>query len=150
VPIISVFFGIVIRMFYKEHEPPHFHAEHQGQDAKFDFAGHLMVGEMRSSTARRMKLPSVVRAEHAGGFRVRLWFNDESEGTVDFEPWLEGPMFEPLKSPGYFQRFFLEGGTVAWPNGADVAPETLYDAVLGARSNHAAPPTAPTDTNRRG
>jgi hypothetical protein len=30
-PIISTFFGIVIRMFYKEHEPPHFHAEHQGR-----------------------------------------------------------------------------------------------------------------------
>lgn len=53
-PIVSVFFGIVIRMFYKEHEPPHFHAEHQGQDAKFDFAGQLMVGEMRSATARRL------------------------------------------------------------------------------------------------
>lgn len=53
-PIISVFFGIVIRMFYKEHEPPHFHAEHQGQDAKFDFGGQLIVGEMRSATARRL------------------------------------------------------------------------------------------------
>ena len=38
-PIISAFFGIVIRMFYREHEPPHFHAEYQGQQAKFDFDG---------------------------------------------------------------------------------------------------------------
>ncbi len=53
-PIISVFFGIVIRMFYKEHEPPHFHAEHQGQEGKFDFAGQLIVGEIRSATARRL------------------------------------------------------------------------------------------------
>ena len=30
-PIISVFFGIVVRMYYKEHEPGHYHAEHQGQ-----------------------------------------------------------------------------------------------------------------------
>ena len=30
VPIISVFFGIVVRMFYQEHEPAHFHAEYQG------------------------------------------------------------------------------------------------------------------------
>jgi len=31
VPIISTFFGIVIRMVYKDHEPAYFHAEHQGQ-----------------------------------------------------------------------------------------------------------------------
>ena len=36
VPEISRFFGIVIRMFYREHEPAHFHAEHQGQQGKFD------------------------------------------------------------------------------------------------------------------
>lgn len=36
-PIISTFFGIVIRMFYQEHEPPHFHAEHQVQQAKCNF-----------------------------------------------------------------------------------------------------------------
>jgi hypothetical protein len=37
VPIVSVFFGIVIRMFYREHEPAHFHAEYQGQQGKFTF-----------------------------------------------------------------------------------------------------------------
>jgi Domain of unknown function (DUF4160) len=38
-PIISAFFGIVIRMYYKEHEPAHFHAEYAGQQAKFAFDG---------------------------------------------------------------------------------------------------------------
>lgn len=51
-PIISAFFGIVIRMFYKEHEPAHFHAEHAGQGAKFDFDGVILVGEIRSMKAR--------------------------------------------------------------------------------------------------
>ena len=37
-------------------------------------------------------------------------------------------MFEPLKDPAYFRRFFVEAGTVSWPNGADTAPETLYAA----------------------
>lgn len=50
-PIISTFFGIVIRMFYKEHEPPHFHAEHQGQLAKCDFDGRIIAGYIRSRTA---------------------------------------------------------------------------------------------------
>jgi hypothetical protein len=78
-------------------------------------------------------LPTVVRAEYRGGFRIRLTFNDDSEGTVDFGSWLEGPVFEPLKNPEYFQRFFVDGGTVTWPNGADIAPETLYEGVARGR-----------------
>jgi hypothetical protein len=51
-PIISTFFGIVIRMFYKEHEPPHFHAEYQGQQAKCDLGDKIIAGHIRSQTAR--------------------------------------------------------------------------------------------------
>ena len=51
-PIISAFFGIVIRMFYKEHEPAHFHAEHARQQAKFNFSGELVADEIRSRMAR--------------------------------------------------------------------------------------------------
>lgn len=53
-PIISTFFGIVIRMFYQDHEPAHFHAEYQGQQAKFDLNGRMIVGAIRSKTARRL------------------------------------------------------------------------------------------------
>lgn len=73
-------------------------------------------------------LPQVVRAEYRGGHRIRLSFGDGSEKTVDFLPWLSGPVFEPLKDEQYFRQFFLEAGTVGWPNGADIAPETLYSA----------------------
>ena len=72
-------------------------------------------------------LPAVIQAEYRGGHSLHLVFNDGVESTIDFEPWLEGPVFEPLKDPSYFQRFFVEGGTVTWPNGADVAPETLHE-----------------------
>jgi hypothetical protein len=74
-------------------------------------------------------LPSVIRAEYDGGFRICFTFSDNVQGTVDLQSWLEGPIFEPLKDRTYFQRFFIDGGTVAWPNGADIAPETLYEAV---------------------
>ena len=84
-------------------------------------------------------LPSVIRAEYRGGHRIHMTFNDNSEKTIDFRQWLEGPVFEPLKNPSYFRRFFLEGGTVAWPNGADIAPETLYEYQLsGDQPNKAA------------
>ena len=72
-------------------------------------------------------LPSVIHAEYCGRYRIHVTFNDNSEKTIDFRPWLDGPVFEPLKDRDYFRRFFLEGGTVAWPNGADIAPETLYE-----------------------
>ncbi len=73
-------------------------------------------------------LPCVIKAEYRGGYRIRVAFNDGSEKTLDFGAWLEGPIFEPLRDLGFFQRFFIDGGTVAWPNGADIAPETLYEA----------------------
>lgn len=53
-PIISAFFGILIRMYYVEHEPAHFHAEHQGQTARFTFDGELLTGEISSGTALRL------------------------------------------------------------------------------------------------
>lgn len=71
-------------------------------------------------------LPFVIRAEYRGGYRIRLTFNDDQQKTIDFGQWLDGPVFEPLKDAAFFKRFFLDGGTVAWPNGADIAPETLY------------------------
>jgi hypothetical protein len=87
-------------------------------------------------------LPHVVRAEYEEGFRIRLTFNDGTQGSVDFGSWLKGVVFEPLKDEAYFRRFFLDGGTVAWPNGADIAPETLYEAARATRSNARMEPTA--------
>ena len=53
-PIISMFFGIVIRMFYREREPAHFHAEYQGQQSKFDLEGEIIAGDIHSKTALRL------------------------------------------------------------------------------------------------
>jgi len=41
-------------MFYKEHEPAHFHAEHQGQQGKFDLEGKMIAGNIHSKTALRL------------------------------------------------------------------------------------------------
>lgn len=77
-------------------------------------------------------LPAVVRADYRGDFRVHVVFNDGLDATLDFKDWLIGPVFQPLKDPTYFARFFIEGGTIAWPNGADIAPETLHDEAKAA------------------
>jgi hypothetical protein len=53
-PEICRFFGIIIRMFFDEHDPPHFHAEFQGNKAVFDFNGNMIKGNLNSKTARRL------------------------------------------------------------------------------------------------
>jgi len=53
-PEISRFFGIIIRMFYDEHNPPHLHAEYSGSKAVFDFEGSVLKGSLSSGTATRL------------------------------------------------------------------------------------------------
>jgi hypothetical protein len=53
-PVVSTFSGIVIRMYYREHGVPHFHAEHQGQQATFTFDGDPLAGSLSSRTALRL------------------------------------------------------------------------------------------------
>jgi hypothetical protein len=72
-------------------------------------------------------LPAVIDADYQGEFRIRVTFDDGVEGVVDFSDWLSGPVFEPLKDPENFAHFHIEGGTIAWPTGADIAPETLHE-----------------------
>ena len=70
----------------------------------------------------------VVRAEYVRNYQIKLRFNDATEKVVDFSRWLHGEVFKPLVDKREFKRFFVAGGTVSWPNGADIAPETLRDA----------------------
>ncbi len=53
-PVISTFFGIVIRMFYHEHNPPHMHVEYQGKNALLDFSGNILRGDLESKAALRL------------------------------------------------------------------------------------------------
>ena len=53
-PEICRFFGIIIRMFFDEHNPPHIHAEYQGHKAVFDLLGNIDRGDLESRTATRL------------------------------------------------------------------------------------------------
>jgi len=76
-------------------------------------------------------LIDVVEAKYVRDFVVWLKFEDGIEGEVDLSAELYGPAFEPLKDPSYFRQVAIdpEMGTIAWPNGADFAPEFLYDKI---------------------
>jgi hypothetical protein len=71
---------------------------------------------------------TVVEARYVRDYVIWVRFKDGSEGEVDLAAELWGPVFEPLKDLSYFRQFAVaEYGTIAWPNGADVAPEFLYE-----------------------
>lgn len=74
-------------------------------------------------------LPSVTKAKYVKDYLIEINFNDGTKKVIDFEPWLTGPIFKPLKCKEYFKKFFSDSLTITWPNGADIAPETLYEAV---------------------
>ena len=66
-------------------------------------------------------------------FRLRIEFDDGTAGEVCLADRLFGPVFEPLRDPKLFAQVFVdEFGVVAWPNGADLAPDALYAKLRGA------------------
>jgi hypothetical protein len=86
-------------------------------------------------------LPEVVQAEVVGPTSLVVTFDDGTRRRVNLEPLLVGSVFVPLHDPAYFRkaRASKAAGTVVWPNGADIAPETLYEmpeeAVPGAQES---------------
>jgi hypothetical protein len=83
----------------------------------------------------------VVHINYRDGFVYHVAFDDGRSGDVDFYEYLgRGPVFEPLRDMSLFKKALIEGGTIAWPNGADIAPETLYEKVRCQQDVEAARP----------
>ena len=76
-------------------------------------------------------MSDVTKVEVLGGYRIRLEFADGFVREIDLDSYLSGPVFEPVRDPKYFRRVRVdrECGTIVWPNGADICPDTLYHAI---------------------
>lgn len=76
-------------------------------------------------------IPQVAEAHYMRDYIIHLRFADGTEGDVDLQDELYGELFEPLNDQALFQQFYVhpEFRTLAWPNGADLAPEFLYEKV---------------------
>ena len=76
-------------------------------------------------------IPQVVEAEHKREFTVHIRFSDGTEGDIDLRDELYGEIFEPLRDLDVFKAVSIhpEFRTLCWPNGADFAPEFLYERV---------------------
>jgi hypothetical protein len=72
----------------------------------------------------------VTRARVLGPYVSEVEFSDGMRRRVDSSYLLEGEIFRPLRDPDFFAQMRVdpEIDTVTWPNGADIAPETMYEA----------------------
>lgn len=71
----------------------------------------------------------VREARYLHDYVIWLRFNDGAEGEIDLAGELDGEMFAPLKDQAAFQNFRVDDElqTIVWANGADLAPEFLYE-----------------------
>ncbi|MCD8504585.1 MAG: DUF2442 domain-containing protein [Burkholderiaceae bacterium] len=66
-------------------------------------------------------------------YTLSVTFEDGTTGEINLADRLFGPMFEPLKDPAYFAQASVDAfGVICWPNGADLAPDALYDKLKAA------------------
>ncbi len=72
-------------------------------------------------------LIKVTTAKYVQDYQVDLTFNDGTQAVVDLKDSLNGSVFEPLKKLENFKKFKLNRWTIEWENGADLAPEYLYE-----------------------
>jgi hypothetical protein len=76
----------------------------------------------------------VTSVTHLPNFRLRVTFVDGTTGEVDMRSFLSNPnidstIFEPLRNLAVFSQAQVELGAIRWPNGADLAPDAMYDAI---------------------
>ncbi len=72
-------------------------------------------------------LQLVTSARYIADHTLEQTFNDGLKAEINFLPWIEKcEFFKPLADIDYFKNFSLDGWTIVWENGSDVAPETLY------------------------
>ncbi len=100
-PEISRFYGIIIKMFYNDHNPP------------------FKIME---------KLTSIIELEHLGNYHIKITFSDGLEKTIDFSHFIkEDPLTSKLKDLKYFSqvKLYARGRGIYWPNGYDFCPDFL-------------------------
>ncbi len=70
----------------------------------------------------------ITEIKYKNDYIYHIVFDDGTSGDVDFNEYIgKGPVFEVFRDLQLFRKAKIDGGTIAWPNGVDIAPETLYE-----------------------
>lgn len=69
----------------------------------------------------------IIKAEYLEGYKIKVLFNNGETKIVDLSLSFNGTVFAPLKEIEYFKNFTIKFNTIEWENGADFAPEYLYE-----------------------
>jgi len=62
-PLITMFYGIIITMYWNDHLPPHFHAEFGEYEALFDLDGNIIEGEIPNNKRKLVEAWAVLHKE---------------------------------------------------------------------------------------
>lgn len=89
-----------------------------------------------------MTLLRVRDVEALDDLRLRLTLTDGTAVEHNVAALMSGPVFEPLvRDPALFAQARVEGGTVVWPNGADLCPDVLIWGGAPPKEEDVLPPT---------
>lgn len=70
----------------------------------------------------------IKKIKYKNNYVYHIVFDDKTKGDIDFSEYINKcPVFKLLRNLRIFKKATIEGGTIVWPNGADIAPETLYE-----------------------
>jgi hypothetical protein len=82
-PNISTFYGIIIYMYWREHQPPHFHAVYNDSEAEYDFDGNKLDGDM---PPKQEKLIAAWATLHSDELRANWKILEDRETPSKIEP----------------------------------------------------------------
>lgn len=75
-------------------------------------------------------MPRIVSVRPLDDYQLSVRFDDGVQGVISLESRLFGPVFAPLHDLATFREVFVDDfGAIAWPNGADLAPDALYERI---------------------
>ncbi len=121
----------LIREVRESIRAPSFPGPDFGMHRRCRYAQHLRPHRERKDPLPRYESSPrhVVEARYLGDYKVWLEFNDGRKGVVDLADELHGEEHTPLRNRDLFAGFYLDYGlaSIAWLDGADFAPEFLYD-----------------------